>query len=573
MIINNNNTNNYFFNNKFKLSDIQKSLIEKYKYYCSKYHINYNYNIEKMFKKENVEINTKYFQTIMSLNEQKILKNLISKCSFWKIIEIKNSLKFNNKNIIPITNNILFIISQIMSKSNIEIFSLNNLNLTENKTNEILYKILLSNKSIITFQILNCFFNFNENKENGFSILIQSIFNHKKITNLILINNDIENNYNSEILSKFLLNQNSKIKINNWEKTLHSNFYLNNIPKKYNFGFSELNLSQNKLTNFFIENILIILENDFYLRKLDLSYNLIEKSGCKNLIKLLKINRTLINVDLRYNPGYDKLLNMKLIIKLGNNLKYLRNLYFNKEIERKDYENILKNYADSKLFSEENEYNVMMEEIYDNNNFDYNNDNDYYFNEDNNNEENNSIDNYNVINNNNDNDNFNSNNFNDLKNYTFNNFNSENKNNNFDNNNNKINNLTENNNKYNLNNNDKYKNSKYLKKSKSNNLYILNKKLIKENIRLKNELMQIKKLNFNLLYKNHLKNNNKNKRNKLKSSNSYINYTSEFNITNSNTNSNTNVTCNNVKKEKNINQLINDLSDIIHEYKEKNEKK
>lgn len=39
MIINNNKTNYYFFNNKYKLSDIQKSLIEKYKYNCSKYHI------------------------------------------------------------------------------------------------------------------------------------------------------------------------------------------------------------------------------------------------------------------------------------------------------------------------------------------------------------------------------------------------------------------------------------------------------------------------------------------------------------------------------------------------------
>ena len=570
MIINNNNkTNYYFFNNKYKLSDIQKSLIEKYKYNCSKYHINYNYNIERILKKENVEINTKFFPTIMSLNEQKILKNLISKCSFWKSIEIKNSLKLNNKNVIPITNNILFIISQILSKSNIETFSLNYLNLTENKTIEFLYKILLTNKSILTFQILNCLFNFNENKENGFSIIIQSIFNHKKITNLILINNNIENNYNSEILSKFLLNQNSKIKINNWEKTLHSNFYLSNIPKKYNFGFSELNLSHNKLSNVFIEYILIILENDFYLRKLNLSYNLIEKNGCKSLINLLKINRTLINVDLRYNPGYDKILNMKLVIRLGNNLKYFRNLYFNKEIERKDYENVLKNYADSKLFSEDNEYNVMMEEIYENNNNEIDNENYYYNNEENNIEENNSIDNYNTNNNiNNEINNNDDNNINNI-NYTFNNFNSEEKNNDYYNNNNynSQNNNNQNNYDKNLN------NTKHLKKSKSNNLYILNKQLIKENIRLKNELSQIKKLNFNLLYNNKLKNNNKNKRKQLKTSNSYINYNTEYNITNSNTNSNTNVTYYNIKKEKNINQLINDLSDIIHEYREKNEQK
>ena len=349
-------------NSRYNLS--QKMASKEYNSLLGEVIINNNKCIDFLFLKKNLDIDLKYF-TQLTKTEFLELSKIMSKYPCYTTLKISNSLRYNDK-ISEILENTLEIFTNNLSKfSDCKVIELRNLQITTNKSIRILYNIFKKNKGFEQVSIISCYFNFNTTSTKwNFYTLIQGLYSHITLENLNLINNCIPDDYNSKIIVNFIKNQNYKFKTKNWKKTLHSDFNLMNIPVRYNLGaISSIILSHNNLGINFTENIIPTLENDVYLRELDLSYNLFDYKCCKLFTKLLKINKTLLNLDLRYNPGYDRNINMKLIYRLGNNIKYLKEQYLEGEFDRPTYKEIIRNYINSELFTIDTNLTEQIEEI------------------------------------------------------------------------------------------------------------------------------------------------------------------------------------------------------------------
>ncbi len=86
-----------------------------------------------------------------------------------------------------------------------------------------------------------------------------------------------------------------------WKRGLHGG-----RPEGYEHrvGLAELVLEQNRISDQFVDDIVQALGHDEFLLVLDLRYNLVGCKGAKQLADLLqRNNHTLINVDIRDNPG------------------------------------------------------------------------------------------------------------------------------------------------------------------------------------------------------------------------------------------------------------------------------
>lgn len=71
----------------------------------------------------------------------------------------------------------------------------------------------------------------------------------------------------------------------------------------YKAGLQSLVLRYNDFGNYVCGEISRVLFFDIYLKSIDLRNNLIEKEGVKDICYFLKSNKTLLNCDLRHNPG------------------------------------------------------------------------------------------------------------------------------------------------------------------------------------------------------------------------------------------------------------------------------
>jgi hypothetical protein len=117
-----------------------------------------------------------------------------------------------------------------------------------------------------------------------------------------------------------------------------------------NSGLLNLNLSNNKLKDLSCDFIINALNSDLYLRKIDLSYNEINKDCCKKFVKMLRKNNSLLNVDLRNNPGYDEEINVRMIMKMSKNIKILNESFNEGEIDENVF-NKFKNFVDPDFFN------------------------------------------------------------------------------------------------------------------------------------------------------------------------------------------------------------------------------
>lgn len=81
-----------------------------------------------------------------------------------------------------------------------------------------------------------------------------------------------------------------------WMLSLRNEKPLNNDFAK---GLISINLSNNAFSSDTAEELANALTIDCYIRKVDLSNNSITEDGCKKLIKSLRKNMTIINMDLR----------------------------------------------------------------------------------------------------------------------------------------------------------------------------------------------------------------------------------------------------------------------------------
>lgn len=341
-----------------RLNIYQKMALKDYNDQLGEKILNQNKFINLIFQKKNLDIDLKYFVSLTKFEFLEIRK-ILSKYPCYSSLRLNNSLRQNNRTSEILENTLEIFSNNLSNFTDCKIIELRNLTITTNKSIKILYNIFKKNKGFEQVSIISCYFDFNTlSKKWSFYTLIQGLYSHSTLENLNLINNNIPDDYNSIIICNFVENQNYKFKTRNWKKTLHNDYTLNNLPLKYNLGaISSIILSHNNLGIKFAENIIPILENDVYLRELDISYNLFDYKSCKLFSKLLKINKTLLNLDLRYNPGYDININMKIIYRLGNNLKYLKEQYLEGEFDRPTYKELIRNYINSELFTIESDLN------------------------------------------------------------------------------------------------------------------------------------------------------------------------------------------------------------------------
>jgi len=100
----------------------------------------------------------------------------------------------------------------------------------------------------------------------------------------------------------------------------------NELPTHQNNsrGLIAINLSFNVLKDISAEDISTALMTDSYLRSLDISFNQFSEISCKKFIYAMRKNFTLINLDLRNNPGYSENIHRRILTKLMRNIRDLK---------------------------------------------------------------------------------------------------------------------------------------------------------------------------------------------------------------------------------------------------------
>ena len=337
----------------------------------------------------------------------------------------------------------------------------------DSKLSKILSKGILENKSLQYISVNNCVLTV-----ESFELLLKGVLSHEILRFLDLSNNKLNDNY-CPMISRIIQRQAQRRDQIVWSYQLR-----NEIPSdnNYKIGLISLNLHGNNLGPKSAKLISGSLNNDQYIRYIDLSKNLFDNSACKLFVHMMRKNNTLLTVDLRDNFGYDEFINPRIVMKMSKNIKILYTQYQEGEYTEEEFE-YLKGFIDISFFDVDIPQEIVQ---YYNNNIQQTNDNRNSDKKSNNNPENNDIknkdinkliDNQNEINNNIEQEKDNE--INNIK------INNEAKNEiNSNTNNNKIN---KNLNEVNINNNKAYK---------------TNQKLLEENLKLKQEILELKAKNL-----------------------------------------------------------------------------
>lgn len=85
-------------------------------------------------------------------------------------------------------------------------------------------------------------------------------------------------------------------------------------------GLCEINLERNFLDDTAAEDICKFLSYDKWLKSLNLRHNKLELKGCLEFIRLLTKNDSLLSLDLRDNPGFNRKLSHIVLEKLSSNM-------------------------------------------------------------------------------------------------------------------------------------------------------------------------------------------------------------------------------------------------------------
>ena len=197
---------------------------------------------------------------------------------------------------------------------NLLALSLINLEIDE-KISQNISKGIIGNSSIHAISINNCKMNI-----EVYEILLKGLLNHEKIEYLDLQNNNLEDKYGN-MVGRIIARQTYRRDQEIWLCGLR-----NEVPKTndYALGLISINLNGNYLSSYSADCITTSLASDQYIRSIVLSNNQFDKESCKKFIYMLRRNMTLLNIDLRDNPGYDDNIKIRLIMKMSKNI---RNLY------------------------------------------------------------------------------------------------------------------------------------------------------------------------------------------------------------------------------------------------------
>ena len=203
-----------------------------------------------------------------------------------------------------------------------------------------LSKGIIGNHSLHALTINNC-----KMTIETYEILVKGLLNHEKIEYLDLRNNDIGDKYGN-MIGRIIARQTYRRDQVIWLYGLRNEFPADN---DYIIGLISLNLDGNKLSSYAADCITTSLASDQYVRSIILTNNEFDKNSCKKFIYMLRRNMTLLNIDLRNNPGYDDNIKTRLVMKMSKNIRNLYIQYKNKVFSEFEFENF-KRFIDTSFF-------------------------------------------------------------------------------------------------------------------------------------------------------------------------------------------------------------------------------
>ena len=293
----------------------------------------------------------------LSISDASIINEILAKYYYFQQIELSlydpqksesmNKRFKNNKEskekqerMKNLINKIITGISKNLSLSKLLInLSINNIDLNQ-KYCEHLSQGLINNKSLQGLKISNC-----QIQLNSYELLLKGLLSHASLSYLDLSNNNFGDKYGN-IISRIIMRQAQRRDQIVWSYGLRNEKPSNNDFRK---GLISLNLSGNKLGKDSAELIVNALGTDQYIRAIYLNDNKIENSSCKKFIYMMRKNLCLLTLDLRNNPGYDEYIHSRLVMKMSKNIRYLYQQYKKGEFTEEEFEN-LKEFIDATFF-------------------------------------------------------------------------------------------------------------------------------------------------------------------------------------------------------------------------------
>ena len=180
---------------------------------------------------------------------------------------------------------------------------------------------------------------------DSFELLLKGILSHEIIRFLDLSNNKLNDNY-CPMIARIIQRQAQRRDQIVWSYQLRNELPSDN---NYKIGLISLNLHGNYLGSKSAKLISSSLNNDQYIRYIDLSKNYFDNSSCKLFVHMMRKNNTLLTVDLRDNSGYDEFINPRIVMKMSKNIKILYSQYQNGEYTEEEFE-YLKGFIDISFF-------------------------------------------------------------------------------------------------------------------------------------------------------------------------------------------------------------------------------
>ena len=162
----------------------------------------------------------------------------------------------------------------------------------------------------------------------GLNALASGLKENTSIKVLNLAYNNLKDSY-GDIFGRIIVEQGQNRDQLQWKKDLRLAPETASKSKKSASGLQELVLNHNKFSSNFLKHILTALRDDGYLRVLDLRKNKMTTAAVLettnyDLIKTLKVNESITNIDLRENEGFNKQLKFKLSLIMIRNIDLLR---------------------------------------------------------------------------------------------------------------------------------------------------------------------------------------------------------------------------------------------------------
>ena len=199
---------------------------------------------------------------------------------------------------------------------------------------------LNANNSIKKLNVNKC-----EISLEDYETLFKSLFNHEKIEYLNLSNNNFGDNYGN-IIARIISRQTYRRDLTIWLCGIRNEKPHNN----YKLGLISLNLNGNNLSKYAAEAITKSLASDQYIRSITLKNNKFKRNECTIFIYMMRRNLTLLNVDLRGNPGYDENIKYRIVLKMAKNIRHLYNQFKKNIYTEIEFNNYLK-YIDSSFYN------------------------------------------------------------------------------------------------------------------------------------------------------------------------------------------------------------------------------